>query len=86
MSISMLSSVLADHRGWGSGPGPWFLFFPLFWLAVLALGVWWFRRRGGAPWRREPSARSVLAERYARGDISVDEYRERLAVLKENDR
>ncbi|MGH8983878.1 MAG: SHOCT domain-containing protein [Acidimicrobiia bacterium] len=40
-----------------------------------------WRRRG---WRRAPSAsgESVLAERYARGEITDVEYRERLAVLK----
>jgi uncharacterized membrane protein len=53
---------------------------------VLAIGVWWFRRRGGGPWHREPSAQSVLAERYANGDISADEYRERLGVLREDNR
>ena len=59
---------------------------PLFWIAVLAVVPWWFRRRGGAAWRREPGGQSVLGERYARGDISADEYRERLAVLKEDNR
>jgi putative membrane protein len=83
----MLTSIIATHNdGWGGGPGPWFLIFPLFWLAVLAVGVWWFRRRGGGPWHREPSAQSVLAERYANGDISADEYRERLGVLREDNR
>jgi putative membrane protein len=81
----MLTSILAHDHGWGYGPGPWFLIFPLFWITVLAIGVWWFRRRGG-PWRPQSTGRSVLAERYARGDISADEYRERLGVLQEDDR
>lgn len=29
------------------------------------------------------SARQILAERYARGDIDADEYRERLTVLED---
>jgi putative membrane protein len=81
----MLTSILAHHDGWGDGPGPWFLIFPLFWLTVLVLAAIWFRRRG--PYGRQPSTgRSVLDERYARGEISADEYRERLEVLKEDKR
>jgi uncharacterized membrane protein len=49
------------------------------------LAAVWFRRRGG-PWRQLSTGRSVLDERYARGEITADEYRERLAVLKEDDR
>jgi putative membrane protein len=81
----MLTSLLATHNGWGDGPGPWFLVFPLFWLTVLVLAVVWFRRRG-APWRQPSTGRYVLDERYARGEISADEYRERLEVLKEDKR
>ena len=84
----MLTSILATHGhdGWGYGPGPWFLFFPLLWIAIVAFVVWRFRR-GGPPWRHGASTgQSVLAERYARGEITVDEYRERLTVLKEGDR
>ncbi|MFH8405666.1 SHOCT domain-containing protein [Streptomyces sp. NPDC018019] len=40
---------------WTGGPGPWFLFFPLFWAAVV-FGVFVLLRRtvwrGRAPWRR----------------------------------
>ena len=65
----MLTSIIATHGhdGWGYGPGPWFLIFPLLWIALIGFLVWRFRR-------------------YARGDISADEYRERLSVLKEDDR
>jgi putative membrane protein len=82
----MLTSILASHwhDGWGYGPGPWLLIFPLFWIALVAFVVWRFRRWGGGPWQGPRSAESVLAEHYARGDISADEYRERLAVLRES--
>jgi putative membrane protein len=83
----MLTSIIATHGGdgWGDGPGPWFLVFPLFWLTVLVLAAVWFRRRGPF-WRQPSTGRSVLDERYARGEISADEYRERLEVLKEDRR
>jgi putative membrane protein len=71
--------VLA-HAGWGPGFG--FLWIVLIW-GVIAFFVW--RRRG---WRRDPSGsgEAVLGERYARGEITEDEYRERLRVLKESGR
>lgn len=69
------------HGGWG----PWFLVFPLFWIALFAIAIFAFR--GG--WRRHhddqrgPSAEAILGERFARGEISADEYRERLGVLQQ---
>jgi putative membrane protein len=67
---------------WAHGdPGAWGLLFPLFWLAVVVGVVLLFRRRWGSYHVR--SGRSVLAERYARGEISEEEYRTRAAVLKE---
>lgn len=86
-------STLVSHPvgyGWGWGPGPWFLLVPLFWFGLIAL---FFviggrrRRRSWAGWdgpggpRGTGSARSVLAERYARGEIDETEYRARLEVL-----
>jgi putative membrane protein len=68
-----------------TGPGPWFLIFPLLWIALVAMAIFAFR--GG--WRRRddhshgpPSAEAVLGERFARGEITADEYRERLGVLR----
>ena len=59
-----------DHAWW-----------PLLWLFALALigGLTFLftrHRRGG------PDAKAILAERYARGEINADEYKERLANLK----
>ncbi|MFF2652589.1 SHOCT domain-containing protein [Streptomyces sp. NPDC058045] len=74
------------------GPGPWILFFPLFWAAVvfgvltlLRRTVW--RGRGG-PWRRPADADdhspiTVLGHRFASGEIDEDEYWRRLSVLDE---
>jgi len=75
--------LLAEGAGHGWGPG-WWPIFPLTWVifwGVLIFAVFRFRRTW--PGRGSGSAEAVLAERYARGEISVQEYRERLAVLKE---
>jgi putative membrane protein len=61
-----------EHGGW------WPLWLVL-WLAVLGTLVWLViraRRNGG-----DGRAKEILAERYARGEISLDEYRERLGHL-----
>jgi putative membrane protein len=77
-------TTLATHYHDGWGPGPWFLLFPLFWLALIGLAIWWFRR--GGPWRHRDAGQSVLAEMYARGEIDADEYRARRDVLQEGRR
>ncbi len=71
--------------------GPWGLFWGLIGLfmnlLVLALVVWLVvalvRSSGRGPRRtpQEPHALAVLEERYARGEISRDEFFERRAVL-----
>ena len=72
--------LLAWVHGWGGGP--WFLFFPLFWLAAIVFVAFLFRRsRWG--YRRGDSPEQVLGERYARGEITEDEYRSRRTVLRE---
>ncbi|MEU9326489.1 SHOCT domain-containing protein [Streptomyces canus] len=79
---------------WDGGPGPWILFFPLIWAAVV-LGVVtvlrrtvWRGRRG--PWRAMPDAGpsgdspiAMLGRRFASGEIDEDEYWRRLSVLDE---
>jgi putative membrane protein len=64
------------------GAGLWFLWIFVFW-GLVAFFFW--RRRG---WRHFPSAsgEAVLGERYARGEITEDEYRDRLRVLKDTRR
>ncbi|HET6951438.1 MAG TPA: SHOCT domain-containing protein [Acidimicrobiales bacterium] len=80
----MFTTLLATHHGW-DGPGLWILVPILFWLTIVALVVWGFRRAGSPPWARH-AGRSVLDERYARGEISAEEYRERRNVMQEVDR
>lgn len=75
-----------------AGPGPWILFFPLIWAAVVAGVVTvlrrtvWRGRRG--PWHArsphgEQSPIAVLGRRFAAGEIDEDEYWRRLSVLDE---
>jgi putative membrane protein len=70
-------NVIAE---WASG-GPWHLIFPLFWLGVIIFLVFRFRPGRRGHWQTH-TAQEVLAERYARGEISVEEYRQRLEVLE----
>ncbi len=95
--MSTLASALAHptvaYGGWW-WPGPWFLLIPLFWFVVVVSFVVLFatrRRRWAAagrvpcgPWSGmagRSSATSVLAERFARGEIDEAEYRARLETL-----
>lgn len=54
----------------------------LFWAAVI-LGIVWLARGGGG-WRepRRETATEILDRRFAEGAISVEDYQERLKVLK----
>ena len=76
-----MATMLIEHGGWGGGP--WFLLFPLLWgaLLVAVLLVWRGRNRhwtGGAE--------EILAERYAKGEISAEELRQRREELRRNHR
>jgi putative membrane protein len=68
------TSILADS--WHGGHAWWPIFW-LLWLLLIGLLIFLFARRRG----RGGNAKAILAERYARGEISADEYRERLTNL-----
>jgi putative membrane protein len=75
---------------WGNGWGGWVfgaLMMVLFWgglvaLVVLAVRGWGGGQRGGSGESRSPDARAILEERFARGEISKDEFEERRRVLE----
>jgi putative membrane protein len=70
-------ATLADHAGDDRG-GAWWIPLALLWAALIGTVIWLvirtIRNRGRTGMER---AREILAERYARGEISGEEYRER---------
>lgn len=82
----------------GSGPGWWWAVMAIMmvafwgtivWLVVMAVqrGTHHLDRgpsapSGEAPKLQAPNPEAILHERLARGEIAVDEYRERLAALR----
>jgi putative membrane protein len=73
--VDLASQV--GHYGWAGGwAGPWWVIFPVLWIAVVATVIWLVAAR-----RRRSSAverpLEILAGRYARGEIDADEYRSR---------
>ncbi|GAA4077395.1 SHOCT domain-containing protein [Actinomadura miaoliensis] len=77
---------------WGYGPGYWLgmgVIMVLFWGLIVAGIVALVRYIGGArhtggpdATSRPPRAEEVLAERFARGEVDADEYRQRLELLR----
>lgn len=73
----------------GDGWGGWIggaLMMLLFWGGLVALVVFLVRGAGSRPsqeeGKRRPGAREILAERFARGEISEDEFEQRRRVLE----
>lgn len=87
-NIAAYVTPFADHH-WGPPVGGWWPVFPLTWLlvwaAVITTIVLVLRRRGRALGAATATrtAESVLADRYARGDIDDEEYRRRLETLRD---
>lgn len=85
VELAFAQPVLAHAGPYHGGPGfGGFLMF-LFWIVVIFFAVRFFVLRGGRPWRDGPgsadSARDILADRYARGDIDSEEFRARSQTL-----
>ena len=83
MTHYLTTFLAAGGERWGDGPG-WF-WGPLMltlWVGLITGAVWLMSR---AMRSRERSgvgrARDILAERFARGELTADEYQERLAQL-----
>ena len=68
----------AAGGGWLWGP-----IVLLLWARLIATVVWFVARSARPPKRSDVErARDVLAERYAGGELTTDEYRERLEQLR----
>lgn len=75
--MTLFVTLASAGSDWGGG---WHWFpFALLWIGLAVLVTWLIVSRKG------PSgvdrARDILAERYARGELTNDEYRERLDRL-----
>jgi putative membrane protein len=77
--------LLADQGHW-DGPGHWWPIFPILWFvfiaAIITVCVTLGRRNRASAGPRAGEAK--LAERFAAGEITEQEYRERRAVLRES--
>jgi putative membrane protein len=80
------AQVLLAHNG--DGPGDWWPIFPILWLLVIGTVITTIalsrRRHHALAGPRAGEAK--LAERFAAGEITEQEYRERRAVLREQTR
>ncbi len=88
-------AVAADGRGFGGGFGrhrggaPFLMVLLLAAVVVLAVVAWRSRRPSAAPFVASPpasptlNAQAILADRLARGEISPDDYRSAVSVLRE---
>jgi putative membrane protein len=82
-ALALVSTVVAwHHDGW---VWVWGGLMIVIWVAITVVVVWLLETPAGRH-ERPPTdrAREVVAERYARGGISADEYHERLDVLRIN--
>jgi putative membrane protein len=78
--MTTLIPALADSgHHWHHG---WWIIFPIFWLLLAATIVTLLWRRAKSHGDGSDSPRRILGERFARGEISADEYRERLGQLQ----
>jgi putative membrane protein len=79
MTLTSALPLLAERSDdWGHA---WWPLWLLFWGALIGGVVWLVLRRRD---RRDPldQARGLLAERFARGELGSDEYRQRLDELQ----
>jgi putative membrane protein len=78
-AVAALPLLAYGSDRWGHH---WWPLWLLFWAALIGTAVWLVVRRRDR--RADPldRAREVLAERYARGELTGEEYRERLDGLR----
>ena len=84
-----VANVLADFNdhmmnGGGGGRWIWGVLIMVVMVAIVALVVWLIVRssHGNVGGRSSSSAKEILSERFARGEIDADEYHDRLSKLR----
>jgi putative membrane protein len=78
MTMQITTLLASSGDGWDHHW--WWPLWLVVWLAAIGAVIWFVSRR-----RRDDglqSARAILAERYARGELSGEEYRERVEQLR----
>ncbi len=86
MTIYLATLIVADQGHMGDFDFAWWWIpmmvgMALFWGLVIVGIVWLIRSGGGSSAEKKMSAVEVLERRFAEGDLTVEEYRERRAVL-----
>jgi putative membrane protein len=85
MSVALITTVITADRWDGDGPPAFWPIFPILWflffIGAIATIAYFRRRSCGLAPRRSGEAR--LAEMYATGEISEEDYRTRRSVLRE---
>ena len=79
--MTLLASLVASA---GGHEEHWWFVFPFFWLlwvGVIASVIYFVFRGKLRRWNGHDRAKAILAERFARGEITGEEFRERLEQL-----
>ena len=85
--MTLLTQMLADGYGHMDWDGGWMWVWAVLMLTIfVGLIVWLVRtmthRSGSHPHDHSARAREILAERFAKGELSTEEYRERVDELR----
>ncbi|MPZ48641.1 MAG: hypothetical protein GEU75_04900 [Dehalococcoidia bacterium] len=83
--------MLLSTAGPGDGHEGWWIFRILWfvvWAGVIVMAIWFFAGRRRRWYRDHGAGRAsdILAERFARGELSNEEYTERLRQLRAAER
>ena len=89
-TFATIAQQLADADGWGHMDGwgggwmwLWGTLMMFSWVAIIAAAIWLVgRNRDTAGPRPSSRARDILEERYASGELTTEEYSERLDHLR----
>ena len=77
-ALALLPLFTSDSDHWGHH---WWPIWPLLWAVLIGTAVWLILRRRDRRGPLDP-ARAILAERFAKGELSAEEYRTRLDELQ----